>query len=243
MATEKQIAANRRNAQLSTGPRTEEGKSRSRMNAWRHGLTGMIDVRTPEEQESHDKFCAAIVASLDAQEGIERQLAHSVAEDHWRLNRARTIENNIFTLAASFEQSDADSTQPEIDDALADARTFVADPERFQLLTIYERRIQSNMQRNLKLLTELQNTRRTLEAKRKEESRRQREQAFEEARLLTQLAQMEGVSCDLSTDYPDPNGFVFSPEEIAHSIRRSTRLAAAREAESAAWSRPVRRAA
>jgi hypothetical protein len=39
MASEKQIAANRRNAARSTGPRTAAGKTRSRMNAKRHGLS------------------------------------------------------------------------------------------------------------------------------------------------------------------------------------------------------------
>ena len=38
MATERQIAANRRNARRSTGPRTPAGKARSSRNARRHGL-------------------------------------------------------------------------------------------------------------------------------------------------------------------------------------------------------------
>ena len=38
MASEAQIAASRRNAVKSTGPRTERGKERSRLNAPRHGL-------------------------------------------------------------------------------------------------------------------------------------------------------------------------------------------------------------
>ena len=39
MATEKQIAANRANAQKSTGPRTAAGKLKSSRNAYRHGLS------------------------------------------------------------------------------------------------------------------------------------------------------------------------------------------------------------
>jgi hypothetical protein len=38
----KQIAANRKNAQLSTGPRTAEGKENSRKNALKHGLCAMV---------------------------------------------------------------------------------------------------------------------------------------------------------------------------------------------------------
>jgi hypothetical protein len=49
MATAAQIDANRRNAQKSTGPRTEEGKNRSRMNALDHGGRASILQLPPEE--------------------------------------------------------------------------------------------------------------------------------------------------------------------------------------------------
>jgi hypothetical protein len=39
MASERQIAANRRNAKKSSGPRSADGKARSRRNALSHGLS------------------------------------------------------------------------------------------------------------------------------------------------------------------------------------------------------------
>jgi hypothetical protein len=250
MATEQQIAANRLNALLSSGPRTNAGKNVSRMNALRHGLTGQLEATTPEEKEAKDKFFAEIMSSLAPEGSIENQFAHSVADGHWRLNRASSIEDNIFTLTRASEAakaerirsmggssndsgcSDIDDTEdPEIDKALSAARVFIADPKRFQLLTIYEGRIHRNMMKSLQQLTDLQATRRAFEVK----QNALREQALEEACLLAQLDEMEGTPCDPTASFTTAIGFVFSNAEIAQSIRRLTRLKAAKRAEASNW--------
>ena len=42
MASPQRIAANRRNARRSTGPRTAIGKARAKRNAWQHGLAARL---------------------------------------------------------------------------------------------------------------------------------------------------------------------------------------------------------
>ena len=242
MATEEQIAANRRNAQSSSGPTSAAGKEASRMNAFRHGLTGHIDITSPEEQEAKDKFCGEIIASLAALPGIEHQFAHSIAEDHWRLNRARTIENNIF-VACSYELDPRPNGDPAFDKAISDSSTFIKDPHRFQLLTIYEQRIHRNMSKNLQQLTALQAIRRDAQAEYDAKQNALREKALEEACLLAQLAEMEGVPYDPAIDFPEQIGFVLSTAEITRAIRRASRLKLARSAESSDWNPTLRRAA
>ena len=63
MISERQLAANRANAQKSTGPKTEESKKIVSQNALRHGLTAQVTIMPDEDREAHDKFCAAIVES------------------------------------------------------------------------------------------------------------------------------------------------------------------------------------
>jgi hypothetical protein len=96
----KQIDANRRNAQRSTGPITEEGKLQSRCNAVRHGLTAETVIGALEDAEDYKTFEAAIIADYDAQSAVERELVLRLASLLWRLRRATTIETGLFETGA-----------------------------------------------------------------------------------------------------------------------------------------------
>jgi len=96
----RQIEANRRNAQLSTGPCTEEGKRRSRQNAVRHGLTAETVIDALEDVEDYAAFEMAVTADYDPQSAVERELVLRLASLLWRLRRATAIESGLFKIQA-----------------------------------------------------------------------------------------------------------------------------------------------
>jgi hypothetical protein len=90
-----QLAANRANAELSTGPRTEEGKQRSSLNAMKHGLTGRTVVLPKENQEEYRAFAKRITDSLEPGTPVEEELAQVIADQYWRLRRVKAIEDEL----------------------------------------------------------------------------------------------------------------------------------------------------
>jgi len=100
MTSFRQIEANRRNARLSTGPVTEEGKRRSRQNAVRHGLTAETVIAALEDAEDYAAFEMAVTADYDAQSAVERELVLRLASLLWRLRRATAIESGLFKIQA-----------------------------------------------------------------------------------------------------------------------------------------------
>src|SRR6185503_19263172 len=100
MSSFRQIEANRRNARLSTGPVTEEGKRRSRQNALRHGLTAETVIDALEDAEDYAAFEMAVTTDYDAQTAVERELVLRLASLLWRLRRATAIESGLFKIQA-----------------------------------------------------------------------------------------------------------------------------------------------
>jgi hypothetical protein len=98
MSSLRQIQANRRNAGLSTGPVTDDGKERSRRNAVRHGLTAETVITSLEDVEDYEAFQMTVTADYDPQSAVERELLLRVASLLWRLRRATAIETGLFEL-------------------------------------------------------------------------------------------------------------------------------------------------
>src|SRR5277367_2035193 len=99
----------------STGPKTPEGKRRCRLNAYRHGLTGQLCVFTVEEQQAYEKHCKTVLEALAPVGDFERDIAQSIADDRWRLKRARAIEAGAFALGMH-QHSAADTGYADVDD-------------------------------------------------------------------------------------------------------------------------------
>src|ERR1035441_2570903 len=95
MATIKQIRANRRNAQKSTGPKTPEGKDKVRFNALVHGLRAESAIIPGEDQSKFDQHLERISNAWQPQDDMEKSLVEQIAVNQWKLARIDRSEARI----------------------------------------------------------------------------------------------------------------------------------------------------
>jgi hypothetical protein len=216
-----QMEANRRNAQQSTGPRTEIGKKRSSLNALRHGLTSRIVVLPTEDLGAYRTFSAEFLVDLAPATFAERQFAQTIIDTQWRLNRVRTLEDGMLALGHFGKESEIDPGHPEIHAALTQASVFREHSQAFVNLSMHEQRLYRMLKDASKSLEELKAKR--LAA---------RHAALDAAREQRNLCKMLGESFE-----PSAAGFVFTPEEIDSECRRHRRLFEAKIAQECHYDR------
>ncbi|MDE3197087.1 MAG: hypothetical protein KGN84_12120 [Acidobacteriota bacterium] len=154
--SEAQLAANRENAQKSTGPKTEAGKAASSRNACRHNLTGQVVIMTDEDHDACVQYEKSFIADLKPEGALESALVHSIAHAFWRLNRAEAIEENYFSLEAGGKEDSLIAENGQILNAALHCLTFFKDPNKFVLLSLYEQRIHRKLEKDRKALRDLQ---------------------------------------------------------------------------------------
>ncbi|HMF77229.1 MAG TPA: hypothetical protein VK604_16340 [Bryobacteraceae bacterium] len=95
MSTAEQITANRANAQLSTGPKTEAGKAASSQNSWQHGLTfGVFRVLEREDQSRYEALLQQLLGEYKPATPTEAILVERMAQHHWMRNRALYFQSH-----------------------------------------------------------------------------------------------------------------------------------------------------
>ena len=99
MSTDKQINANRENAQHSTGPITEEGKEASSFNRFKHGLCGRFQMIEGESQTDYGRLLEWFLAEHPPEDTEEVALVSKMAEHFWLAQRAQVLQNDTLRNA------------------------------------------------------------------------------------------------------------------------------------------------
>src|SRR5262249_22508087 len=105
-------AANRRNAQKSTGPRTPEGKDRVRFNALKHGMTATTVVLPHEDPDAFLQRMTAWKASYQPQDDIEDFLVDRAVTASWLLDRCDRV--GTAHIASHIRNAPAQQVQQQI---------------------------------------------------------------------------------------------------------------------------------
>jgi hypothetical protein len=97
MATPAQIAANRLNATRSTGPRTPEGKSASRMNALQHGIDARLSVLPGEDPDELEALAAEYREHYQPSTAEQTFLVETLIQSDWNRRRYARIQAELTT--------------------------------------------------------------------------------------------------------------------------------------------------
>ncbi len=170
--SEARLRANRANAKKSTGPKTEAGKTRSCLNATRHGILSQVIHLPEEELNSYHEFTEQYVSSLNPVGMVETQLANSCADLQFRLHRLAAAEHNLFAIGHDEQGELWNTGHAESHAALTMAETLRQAANPLALLTLYESRLNRRFLQTLQQLRNIQQDRKEQEQQELEELQR-----------------------------------------------------------------------
>jgi hypothetical protein len=207
MSSQRQIDANRENAQKSSGPTTPEGKQRSSRNSTKHGFTGQSLILSPEEADLYKAFVADYFNDYAPFDATTRQLTQQLADAHWSFQQIFVQQSNLITLinAATEQLSQAG-------DPIAALTTLGPLTKTLQTYTLYEQRRRRAADAIELKLTQLL-----------EERVEQLKQEIPQAAKLAKLHISQGKDFN-----PSDFGFVCSREDVAQFLKGEA-LARARQ--------------
>lgn len=167
MSTPEQIDANRRNAQHSTGPETEEGKARSSVNALKSGLTGRTVLLAGDDLAAYGNLLDQITARYKPSTDDEKLLTQKIVDTEWRLARIPELICSLEAfgcreLSAQLEQDLGEKwkdASEEVRTGLLRARVYCQYQKNLSNLSLQESRLRRQLEKDTVALKELQEIR------------------------------------------------------------------------------------
>jgi len=169
MATPSQRAANQKNSTSSTGPVTQAGKAKMHRNPVTHGLTATHLIVGDESPDDFNALLQRLIEDHHPSGEQQEIQVKQIAENYWRLLRARRVETDTINRHATEIARRQSSKEYLIFLDLADegisrldpiAATFIRHGDELDRLRRYETAIERAYYRAINQLLKLQAIRR-----------------------------------------------------------------------------------
>jgi len=99
--------SNQQNAELSTGPKTPEGKAIVSKNALKHGAYSQAIIIIGEDPAAFEALQAGMMESLNPIGLLEERLVDRLSALFWRIERAGRAENDAMRLSHSYTKPES----------------------------------------------------------------------------------------------------------------------------------------
>ena len=204
--SEARRAANRANAQYSTGPKTPEGKAKSSMNAVKTGLTGRSVLLPSDDALMYYEHLDRHFAEFAPATNKEKALVQTIADTEWRLLRIAPLEAGIYAVGRrKLADQFADESNLANRQDLITAEIFLTYRKDFSNLALQERRLRNQRKADVAELQQLQ-----------------QERIQQRRDLIAHARQVANRCAQLKRDfYPAGLGFDFTFGEYMHFCQQN----------------------
>ena len=192
MATAKQVAANRLNAQKSTGAKSVEGKAKVSQNRLSHGLCSAFRVLSYESQEHFEHLISQLTSDQKPVGALETELIRKMAEAMWMRDRAVQLHNASFSVERTPEQIRNNQVEVEMTESLDHFLRYEAHQDRIfrralaDLLKLQKQRGLREIGFERQQRAQAEETRRA-----KREEREARREKLDKVRFMTACVDMQ----------------------------------------------------
>lgn len=192
------LAANRANAQLSTGPKTEDGKAKSAKNALKTALTGRTVLLPGDDADRYERHLHEYRKAYEPVGERECELAQSLADIAWRVDRIPGLEEALYVKGANELAATVAELDPRARASMLRLQTYLVYERQFRNLNIQEMRLHRLREKLIAEIKQLQ----------KEREQKEKDDLAIAAKLYVAAKQ------DRKPFRPEEYGFEFSTQDV-----------------------------